>query len=213
MKPSLIGAELKAASAQLVERSTDYLYTYNYVGVFVWLVLGSLWIPLPEEIALLFAGYQAEGSYFRLSWAIAVSVAGLLVGDNIAYWLSRHYGNKLVDRLGIRNSKWRVWIEKQFDNNAGRAVFFARFAIGMRAIGPWLAGVHKMPWIDFLFYNFLSIIVWIPLVVYVGFLFGDSGASWAEPDHLERLAGYVFIFLIVLFVIKKGYHWWVDKRG
>jgi len=54
------------------------------------------------------------------------------------------------------------------------AVFIGRFIAGLRMFAGILAGLFRMPYRRFLFFNFTGATVWAVAIIYVGFLFGNS---------------------------------------
>ena len=61
--------------------------------------------------------------------------------------------------------------------HGGKAVFFARFFGGVRVTGAWMAGITRMSWWRFLFWNALGGIVWATLVGLVAFYAGKAAAD------------------------------------
>src|SRR6266480_4036499 len=47
-------------------------------------------------------------------------------------------------------------LERFFERHGGKAVFFARFFGGVRVTGAWMAGITRMSWWRFLFWNALG---------------------------------------------------------
>ena len=82
------------------------------------------------------------------------------------------------------------------------AIFFARFIFGLRmVIGP-LAGVLRMRWRVFFFYNLLGSAAWVTLIASVGYLFGRH---WG---HLMRvLAGANLVILIGVAAVAIYFFW------
>ena len=53
-------------------------------------------------------------------------------------------------------------------------MFLGRWILGLRTWASWLAGVTRMPWTSFLFWNAVGGISWAVTVGLVGYLVGDS---------------------------------------
>jgi membrane-associated protein len=68
--------------------------------------------------------------------------------------------------------------EKLFARYGAEAIFAARFIFGMRVIAGPMAGVLRMHWRRFAFFNFLGAAVWVTVIAGAGYFFGR---------HWERL--------------------------
>jgi len=78
--------------------------------------------------------------------------------------------------------------ERFFDRHGGKAVFLARFFGGLRVTGAWMAGITRMQWWRFLFWNAAGGIAW---AVGVGLLAYYAGK--AAADALARYGIYAAI--------------------
>jgi membrane protein DedA with SNARE-associated domain len=87
----------------------------------------------------------------------------------------------------------------------------ARFVPGLRAFGALVAGISRMPWGTFLFYNVLAGVVWATASILVGYLFSGS------LNLLKEWMGSVTVLLVVLIVITLllylAYRWVANHRA
>jgi membrane protein DedA with SNARE-associated domain len=156
---------------------TDFFARYGYWVVFFGVMLENGGVPLPGETVLLFAGFLAYQGQIQLVWAIGIAIAGATLGDSLGYTLGRYGGNAFFDRY-VKRFKF---LARQFENARGVflrrghwAVFTGRFITGLRVFAGPLAGLFKMPYPRFLFFNFTGAVVWATAIGCVGFLFGNS---------------------------------------
>ena len=68
-------------------------------------------------------------------------------------------------------------------------MFLARFVAGLRVFGALVAGISRMRWRTFFFYNALGGTLWATAAVMVGYLLGGS------LDLIERWAGRASLLL------------------
>jgi hypothetical protein len=80
----------------------ELLGHWGYLAIYVVVVLGNLGLPVPEETVLLLAGYLVWIGRLRLPAVLMVSIVSAVAGDNVGYWLGRHYGNMAIQRYGRR---------------------------------------------------------------------------------------------------------------
>ena len=71
---------------------------YGYFALFVLLFLGGIYVPLPSNVALLFAGILShitvQGLHFNFFIAAGVAFVASMLGDIGAYYLSRRFSSK-----------------------------------------------------------------------------------------------------------------------
>jgi membrane-associated protein len=185
---------------------TDFFARYGYWVVFFGVMLENGGLPLPGETVLLFAGFLAYQGQIQLVWAIGVAIAGATLGDSLGYTLGRYGGNAFFDRYVKRFR----FMAHRFEDAKGLflrrghwAVFTGRFITGLRVLAGPLAGLFKMPYLRFLFFNFTGAVVWATAIGCVGFLFGNS---WNDLAHvikdLHRVAqGLVAVLALVGLIV------------
>src|SRR5205085_11043302 len=84
--------------------------TYTFFAIFG-VVLSTLVVPLPEELALLWAGWVSHGNIPVILAGLAAFL-GVMVGDGASFVLGRTVLPKFLEtRLGKRmvNPKMRKW--------------------------------------------------------------------------------------------------------
>jgi len=65
---------------------------HSYLGIFAVLLLGSLGVPIPEEMAIIAAAVLSHAGFVRWWLALPVCLLGVLSGDVVLYWVGRHWG-------------------------------------------------------------------------------------------------------------------------
>src|SRR5919199_3664246 len=171
---------------------------YGYLVILFGVMLESMGVPLPGETILLAAGVLVQQGHLDLGYAIASGIIGAVLGDQIGYWVGREGGRPFVLRWGRY-----VWItperlgraEAFFSRHGGKAVFLARFFSGLRVFGALVAGISRMRWSTFIFYNALGGTVWATTAVLVGYLLGGS------LGMVERWTGRASALLVGLLII------------
>jgi membrane protein DedA with SNARE-associated domain len=137
----------------------------------------SLGIPLPGETALIAAGVLARDGHLRIALVLAVASAGAIVGDNLGYWIGRKGGRALLEKPGPLERRRGELLRKGepfFARHGAPAVFFGRWISGLRIAAAWLAGINRMHWGVFIFWNALGGIAWASSVGLLAYLVGPS---------------------------------------
>lgn len=186
---------------------THLIENYGLFFLFGIICLESAGLWLPGETALIAAGVYASKGHLSITAIIVVATVAAIVGDNIGYWLGREVGRPLLHRYAtLRRFADRVLppAERFFARHGGKAVFLARFFGGVRVTGAWMAGITRMSWWRFLFWNALGGIVWAAAVGLIAFYAGKAAA-----DAIARYGVYAAIVggLLVVAVIVVLHVW------
>ncbi|MGA7873233.1 MAG: DedA family protein [Candidatus Binatus sp.] len=174
-----------------------YIEHFTYVGLFVVLMLCGLGLPMPEDVALLAGGYLVHRGITRYPITLAVSLLGVVAGDNSLFFMGRHFGSGLVRYFSIGRPGRKHQIERIegfMQRHGHRAIFYARFLAGLRALIYLSAGSFGVRPAVFLAYDLLGALISVPIVVTLGYVFGKQ---------LELLVKYIggFERLIVVVAI------------
>jgi membrane protein DedA with SNARE-associated domain len=173
----------------------EFLDSYAYVLVAVVVGLESMGLPLPGETILLAAAAYAGVGGLSLPGVIASAAAGAIVGDSIGYWLGRRGGLALLARFPRlqRLTRRKLASAQTFFARYGAAtVFLGRFVALLRMFAAFLAGVARMPYATFFFYNVAGGVCWAVLMGLLGFTFGSNLA------RLERWVGRLGLLALAL---------------
>ncbi|WP_051365975.1 DedA family protein [Hamadaea tsunoensis] len=181
---------------------------YLLVGLII--MIESMGIPLPGELALIGATLlTAAGTGNPVYVAIAASI-GAIVGDSIGYAVGHRGGRPLLVRAGKRFPKhfgpaqlakaeaafgrWGVW-----------AVFFGRFVALLRILAGPLAGALRVPYPKFLIANAAGGIVWASGTVALVYFLGEAVEKY--------LKDFSWIALGVAVLFGLGTTWWLKRKA
>jgi membrane protein DedA with SNARE-associated domain len=180
---------------------------YGLYAVFVIVMLESAGVPMPGETALVLASiYAGATGDLNIAQVIAVAAAGAIIGDNMGFWVGRHYGMPLLKRYGRLihiDDKRLAFGEAMFRRHGAKIVFFGRFIAILRIFAALLAGVNRFGWGQFLFYNAAGGIVWATVFGLGGYLFGEA---------IHRFTGPVGLIALACLILGICISWWVVKR-
>ena len=137
--------------------------------------------PIPSEIIMPLGGffvYQQKLNFFIL---VFWGLLGTILGSLPWYYLGRLVNEKrlsnLLDKkgkyLGISSnnlSKSKSW----FDKYGVSLVFWGRLVPGIRTLISVPAGIELMPLKKFLIWTTLGSLIWVALLTYAGYLFGEN---------------------------------------
>ena len=183
---------------------------YGYWAVAVALLLENAGVPVPGETVLLLASFMAYSQHeLSLSWIIVVATITATLGDNLGFALGHYGGRPLLARYQAffrMRDKTLARGENLFARFGAVTVFFARFVFGLRIIAGPMAGVLRMPWRNFLIFNFLGAAVWVTVISGAGYLFGQQ---WGR---LERDIKRFDVAVVILLLLAAAFWWWRSRR-
>lgn len=187
---------------------SDFFARYGYWVVFFGVMLENAGLPVPGETVLILSGFLAYHGEVRLSRAILTAIAGATTGDSLGYCLGRFGGGALYEKYARR---FRI-LGRQYDRSQTLflkyghwAVFVGRFITGLRVFAGPLAGIFRLPYLRFLFFNFTGAVAWATTFGCLGFAFGSS---WERLIRVVKRLHWVLLVvgLIALLVAVVVYY-------
>lgn len=152
-------------------------------------------VVVPGEAAIVIGGALAAQGRISLASAIAAAVLGAIVGDTIGYAVGKRWGRKMVPRLSPRRARRLASAEEFLRRHPGWAITMGRFPPGLRTFIPGAAGMARVRYPSFLFYNVLGAAIWGTSFVLAGY---EAGRNWRRVETLVTGGGFALLAAIVL---------------
>lgn len=185
-------------------------------GIALLMALENLFPPIPSELIMPLAGYQAAQGQMPLWLVILSGSLGSLAGTPPWYALGRVIGTARLKRLAAHHGRWLTMgpaeIEKAdrwFDERGWRAVLFGRLVPTVRSLISIPAGLSDMPFGRFLLYSAIGTVIWTTLLALAGFALGQGYgriAAFVDPvsTGVVVLIVALYLFLVTTFKPTKG---------
>ena len=154
---------------------TRLLQSYTYPVLLLLVLLESLGVPLPGEIALVTAAAYASSGHISITIVIALAALGAIVGGILGYWIGIKGGLPLVTRYGGYIGVRKSHVDRAhafFEKNGSKTILFGRFVAILRTWAAIVAGAAAMSFPKFVTYNTFGSIVWAIVFGWLGFYFG-----------------------------------------
>jgi membrane-associated protein len=165
------------------------LLVFGEAAVFVGFVL-------PGETAVVLGGVLAARHQIDIVALCALVVACAVVGDSVGFEVGRHFGDRVLSLRPLLRHEKRLESARAFLRHRGAyAVFLGRWTAFLRAVMPGLAGLSRMTYSRFLFFNALGGLVWGITFCLVGFL---AGASYGRIEKQIGTVGSVVTGVVVV---------------
>jgi membrane-associated protein len=181
--------------ATLAAQYGAWLYAILFVVIFA--ETGLVVCPfLPGDSILFIAGTVVAAAGLDVNILVGVLVAAAVLGDSVNYSVGHYVGPKAFHKTDSRWFKQEYLRRTQafYDRYGGVTIIIGRFVPIIRTFAPFLAGVAGMSYRRFLSYNLAGGCLWIGLLVYAGYLFGNI--PWVKNNLSLIVIGIVVVSLI-----------------
>ena len=186
---------LDQSLAGMASQYGDWLYAVLFLVIFA--ETGLVVFPfLPGDSILFIAGTVIATADLNVHLLVMVLIAAAILGDSLNYAVGHYIGPRIYDKPDSRWFKQAHLRRTQafYDKYGGITIIIGRFVPIIRTFAPFLAGVAGMTYRRFLSYNVIGGVLWISLLVYAGFLFGNI--PWVKHNLSLIVIGIVIVSLI-----------------
>jgi len=153
---------------------------------------------VPGSAAMFIAGALVGTGTLNLGWVFVCALAGAVAGDAASYWFGCSHKETIAKLWPFRTHPGMLKAgQRYFEAHGAKSVIFARFIAPLRAVVPVVAGMMGMRPVRFLVINIISALVWAPVHILPGVVFGAS----------IELAGAVSFRLVAVLAILVAATW------
>ncbi|MBI4080870.1 MAG: DedA family protein [Candidatus Levybacteria bacterium] len=149
--------------------------TYVILFLIVFAETGLVVAPfLPGDSLLFVAGTLAGSGLLNLGITYITLLFAALLGDTINYWIGNIVGPRVFAKENSRIFK-KTYLERTrefYEKHGGKTIILARFMPIIRTFAPFVAGVGKMHYKTFVFYNIIGAFIWVTSLTFAGYFFG-----------------------------------------
>lgn len=164
---------------------------YGYYAVF----FGTF---IEGETILVLGGIAAHRGYLDLRWVMVVAFAGSWLGDQLYFFLGRHYGHAILARFPVLQPKAQQ-MQRLVERYHTPLILAVRFLYGLRTVGPMVIGMSAVPALQFIVLNVLGALIWAVSVAAAGYVFSNTlEALMPQIRHYEE---YLFISVLAVGVL------------
>jgi len=175
----------------------ELIQSYGYIIIF----LGTI---IAGETVILAAAFLASLGYFNIFIVMAVSAVGIILADSFWYYIGMK-SDKVVEKCGKSCTfaeKRIAFINKNFNNHYGKFLILSKFVYGTRVATLIASGHQKIPYKNFLIFNLISIIIWLAIVVVIGY---GIGFSWTYLEKYNEYARYLALGILAVIIAIRLY--------
>jgi|SRR3989344_2916154 len=151
----------------------------GYIGLFgiIFAESGLLFgFFFPGDSLLFTAGFLASQGFLNIWILVAITFPAAILGDQVGYAFGKKVGPRIFkkeDSIFFHKDNLER-AETFYENHGGKTIIIARFIPIVRTFAPILAGVGRMRYSTFLFYNLTGGFIWAVIVPFIGYYLGKS---------------------------------------
>jgi membrane protein DedA with SNARE-associated domain len=163
------------------------------------LVLVGLFFP--ATLIMVFAGLAIQQGKLDAATVIGWSIAGAVLGDIVTYWIGRWIGPSVVHHWPLNRDRTTVARARLFFRKYGfLSIFIGRFLGPVRPTIPLVAGIMRMRHLTFQIANVTSAIVWVPFMLFWGYIFSKAvgDLSTLTTGHWIALVAFIVAIMVGL---------------
>ncbi|WP_317899631.1 DedA family protein [Aurantibacillus circumpalustris] len=190
---------------EFLKQLTDPNSIIEYGGL--WLLLFVIFAEtgllvgffLPGDNLILLAGIlckaKPDSLHVGYTELVTLMTSAAVLGNATGYWFGSKVGEKLYARKdGVIFKQKQIEITKTYYDKYGGnlTLVMARFLPIVRTFAPIIAGVIKIDFFKFMFFNIVGAIAWILSLTGIGYFLVQM-----FPQITDYM-GYIFIALILL---------------
>lgn len=149
--------------------------SYVILFIIIFAETGFVFTPfLPGDSLLFAAGAFSAISYFNVFILLILFWFAAFLGDMTNYWIGRFFGQKIINHPKTPiNRRYMDKTQQFYEKNGGKTIFLARFIPIVRTFAPFVAGIGKMDYKKFIYYNITGGFVWVFGFTLLGYFFGN----------------------------------------
>jgi len=173
---------------------------------------------LPGDSLLVTAGLVCAGASWSLPLLLFTLCLAAILGDSVGYTIGWKTGPKIFcrEKSFFFHKDHLLKAQDFYQRHGGKTIILARFMPIIRTFAPVVAGVGKMEYRKFLFFNIFGGIGWVVSMILFGYylpavinpalkpIFGDA---FEVQNHIEKV-----IILVVLASISPGIFLWLRGK-
>lgn len=190
---------------ELLSFALDHL---NYGWIYFLMLLESTVIPVPSELVVAPAAFNAAEGTLNIWLVILFATIGADCGATINYVAGYYLGRPLIYKFA--NSKWGKLCllnqkkveqaEKYFDDNGAIATITGRLVVGVRHLISIPAGLARMNFWRFLLFTTIGAGIWNCILAALGWWMHSFVTRDELNGKIEEYSDYIKIALIILVI-------------
>jgi membrane protein DedA with SNARE-associated domain len=186
----------------LVRWVIDVVHSLGYVGVFVLILAGSLYLPVPTELTLPLFGFLMGNGRLTFVPVLLSATAARVSASLILYAVGFRLREARLRRVVKRFERYKLLFVSDFERastvferHGGKAILVGHLIPGVGALVSVPAGLKRMPlrW-RFLGYTVLGCTIWNGSLIGLGWALGGR---WRIVEVFTSFVGFAVLTVLI----------------
>jgi membrane-associated protein len=185
-------------------------WLYLVLAAIIFCETGLVVMPFLPGDSLLFAVgalCAIDNSPLQIWVMIPLLCVAAIAGDAVNYWIGNYIGPRVFKSDTSRwfNKAHLLRAQAFYDRYGAKAIVLARFVPIVRTFAPFVAGIGKMNFFRFWFYNIVGGVIWVTLFLVAGYWMG----RW---EIVQKNFFLVTIGIIIVSILPVAWEWYQARR-
>lgn len=169
--------------------------TYLLLFIIIFCETGLVFTPfLPGDSLLFVAGTFAANGVMSIWLLFGLLGAAAFLGDTVNYWIGKLFGERVLERSRLVKKDYIDRTKQFYQKYGAKTIILARFVPIIRTMAPFVAGIGRMSYLEFISFNIIGGVTWVALFLFSGYFFGGI------PIIKDNLT-YVILVIIAISMI------------
>ena len=186
----------------LVRWVIDVVHSLGYVGVFVLILSGSLYLPIPTELTLPLFGFLIGNGRLTYVPVLLSATAARVSASLILYAVGFRLREARLRRVIKHFERYKLLFVSDFERasrvfarHGGKAILIGHLIPGVGALVSVPAGLKRMPlrW-QFLGYTVLGCSIWNGSLIGLGW---TLGGRWRIVEVFTSFVGFAVLTVLI----------------
>ena len=193
---------------------SDIMNTLGPFGIALLMFLENVFPPIPSELIMPLAGYEAATGSMSMVTVILSGTLGSLLGIIPWYYVGEWMGLRRTKTFAAKHGRWITMgpddVERAndwFNRHGSEAVLFGRLVPTVRTLISVPAGIAHMPLWKFLIYSAIGSAVWTSILAFAGYFLR------AQYEAVGTYVGPVSNAVLAIIVVVYIYRVWTFDPG
>ena len=195
----------------MFDKLVEFFEGAGYAGIIALMFLENLFPPIPSEVIMPLAGFQAAKGETSLPLVIASGTLGSVLGAIFWYYVGRWIGVDRLKAFAARHGRLLTVsprdidkVDRAFDRHSGAAILIGRMVPAIRTLISVPAGMFEMTLPRFILFTTIGSALWTGLL---------ASAGYGLESEYEKIAGYLdpatwlILGSIILFYLYRVIRW------
>jgi membrane-associated protein len=181
---------------------------YFLLFLIIFMETGLVVTPfLPGDSLLFAAGALSATSHLNIFYVYLLMALAAILGDTANYWIGHFIGPKVFERESrFIKKEHLIKTQKFYDKYGNQTIILARFVPIVRTFAPFVAGIARMHYGNFISYNIVGGLSWVALFTFGGYFFGNL-------PFVKENFHYVVVGIVLVSVLPILYEWLKAKKN